>query len=204
MINIALHGQSGRMGQALSTLIAQDSELQLTSYADCDIIIDFSHPQALPALLERALASRRPLLIGTTGIQDRQPLIEASRQIPLLFSANFSLGVFALKQAAKAVADILGESALITLIEEHHTQKKDAPSGTALLLKESLQRTFPIFSLRTPGTIGNHTLMFSTEEEEITLTHRAKSRLLFARGALLAAKKLLSKPIGYYELQDII
>lgn len=201
-MKIALFGREGRMGSTIRALIPEIEGIEESPLSLCDVMIDISSPQATAEVLDRALERRCPLVIGTTGLVSLDPLKAASKTIPLLYAPNFSLGILALKKAAECVTSLL-EGATLHIIENHHLEKKDSPSGTALHLRESLGKG-EIFSMRTPETIGTHTLIFTTLDEEITLTHRAKSRTLFARGALIAAQRLSSKPAGFYGLQDII
>ncbi|MEX0962085.1 MAG: dihydrodipicolinate reductase C-terminal domain-containing protein [Simkaniaceae bacterium] len=195
-MKIGIHGKNGKMGQAITKCVGATY-----SFDECEIIIDVSHPSALPGLIPIARKRKVPLVVGTTGFEDLSPLKNLSKELPLLYAPNFSLGILATLKAALLIKEIINPKTLY-IIENHHLEKKDSPSGTALMLKNALGAS-DIFSLRTPETIGTHTLLFSNEEEEITLTHCSKSRMLFAKGALIAAKKLMKKPPGFYELSDL-
>lgn len=195
-----------------------------------DVLIDFSLPDALPALLEAAVRTQTPLVSGTTGLDEdlRQRLLAASSQIPILHSPNMSIGVNLVFLLAKQIAHALGEDADIEILEAHHNLKKDAPSGTALRLAEmaaegrslALQdvarysrhgilpsrprHEIGIQTLRGGDIVGEHTAYFCMQGERIELTHRATSRDIFARGALRAARWLLGRSPGLYSIQDTL
>jgi len=198
-MRVAIHKESGKMGQALLKAIAQNPHFERVPLGEESVTIDVSRPEGTLDLL---LTQSRPLVVGTTGHASLEPLKNCAQRVPVLYAPNFSLGILALKRAATAVQALLPEASC-HIIETHHTEKVDKPSGTALMLEKSL-KVDEVHSVRAVGNVGEHTLVFSTPNEEVTLTHRARSRALFAQGALIAAQKLLNMEPGFYELQDII
>jgi 4-hydroxy-tetrahydrodipicolinate reductase len=158
--------------------------------------LDFSSPGALKYSCEKALFFNCPLVVGTTGLLDshKNLLKKYSQSIPVFYSANYSLGIHCVHSMLKAIYDQL-DGWDIGMVETHHTEKKDAPSGTAISLKESIGRDFSIQSLRLKGVPGEHEIIFSNESEIIHLKHTAYSRQVFAKGALDCAKWILE--MGY-------
>lgn len=193
-----------------------------------DVIIDFSHPSALPDLLSYCKMNNVPAVIATTGYSDeeRAQITAASEQIPVFFTFNMSLGINLLAELAKKATQILGGQFDIEIIEKHHNQKKDAPSGTAIMLAEAINGeldnrdhyVYDRHSVRRPrdkdeigmhsvrgGTIvGEHEIIFAGHDEVITLSHSAQSREVFAVGAVNAAVFLSGKPAGLYAMSDLI
>jgi 4-hydroxy-tetrahydrodipicolinate reductase len=195
-----------------------------------DVIIDFTTPVATLSNLLVARAEKTPIVIGTTGITDEeQKVIESSAKlIPVLFSSNMSIGVNLLFDLAPAAAIALGEDYDIEIIEAHHNRKKDAPSGTAKTLLEKIaeakgkraegiavygrhgnigqrpKNQIGVHAIRGGGIIGEHTVVFAGENETIEITHRANSRDIFARGALMAAKYIIDKSPGLYTMTNVI
>ena len=191
-----------------------------------DVIIDFSHPNATEKLLKAAKVHKIPLVIATTGARDKlQSLIdEASKEIPVFFSANMSYGVHVLTEALKFLTPLLSNGYDIEILERHHNKKIDAPSGTAIKLLEAIQSVdseyFPIYD-RTQGEhrrdkkeigisamrggtiVGEHEVMFAGTDEVIEITHRAQSKKIFADGALKAAEKIMNKKAGFYTFNTI-
>ena len=228
MTNICLFGAGGRMGTAIAEIAAQHHVTIVESGGD--VSIDFSAPEALPSHVEAALAANKPIVIGTTGLTpDHHRLIdEAAKAIPVLQAANMSLGVNLLAHLVRQSAARLGPDWDIEIVEMHHRDKVDAPSGTALLLGEAAARgrgiefgpssdrgRDGIAGPRTPGRIGfaslrggsvagDHQVIFTGEGERIELGHRAESRAVFARGALQAALWLVGKPPGRYGMSDVL
>lgn len=197
-IKIGLIGAGGRMGQAINALHPTLPITRATSRKnlDCDVLIDVSSHQAL---LEN-LSANKPIVIGTTGHLDFTPIHEAAKRLPIFYASNFSLGAAILKQLSTFVARHFPSD--IDLIETHHTEKKDAPSGTALHLLANLAGA-RVHSLRSGQTIGEHTLIFNNAEEKLTLTHQVHSREAFAKGALAAARFLMTKPPGLYTMDNL-
>lgn len=195
-----------------------------------DVLIDFSTPEALPASLAAATETGTPILIGTTGLTpaDHARIDEAARHVAILQTANTSLGVNILRSLVEQAARRLGPDWDIEIVEMHHRHKKDAPSGTALLLgasanigrgapsPDALNRTDRMSDgTRTPGDIyyaslrggsvaGDHQVIFATEGERIELGHRAESRAIFARGAMKAALWLVGQEPGRYTMDDML
>lgn len=193
-----------------------------------DVIIDFSHPSVLPELLSYCKMNNVPAVIATTGYTDeeRAQITAASAQIPVFFTFNMSLGINLLAELAKKATQILGGQFDIEIVEKHHNQKKDAPSGTAIMLAEAINEelgnrdhyVYDRHSVRKPrdkdeiglhsvrgGTIvGEHEIIFAGHDEVITLSHSAQSREVFAVGAVNAAVFLSGKPAGMYTMSDLI
>ena len=226
-IRITLFAPEGRMGQAIAAAAAGTAGFEIVS-VDGDVLVDFSAPAALGESLRRAVSSGIPILIGTTGLDtdaDR-PIAEAARQIAVLRAANTSLGVALLSELVERAAAVLGPEWDIEVVEIHHRMKADAPSGTALALGESAARgrgwalnaergrdgiglkrhsgAIGFASLRGGTVAGDHDVMFLGPEERLILSHRAENRMIFARGALAAARFLVGKPAGLYSMRDVI
>jgi 4-hydroxy-tetrahydrodipicolinate reductase len=231
-IKLLIHGASGRMGQALLRLAAERDDLSvvaavarrplgddptktpflaasaLASAPDFDAAIDFSLPAGFDSIL--ALCRRRGagLVSGTTGLapDQREALAQAGAEIPVLWSANFSLGIAVLGELVERAAAAL-QGWDCDIVEAHHTRKLDAPSGTALALGALAEQngTQPHYaSLRAGDIVGEHVVQFATAGERIELIHRATNRDIFARGALHAASRLVGRPASFYRLRDMI
>lgn len=229
---LLVHGASGRMGQALVRLAPEFTRLelaaavagrvapemagvrgfsaaQLDTVPRFDICIDFSLPRAFDRILDLCMAHGAAFISGTTGLSDKQSarLDEAARDIPVLWAANFSLGVAVLadlvRQAAQALPDWQRD-----IVESHHVHKKDAPSGTALMLGQaalSAGGVEPAYaSLRAGDIVGEHLVQFAGQGERIELIHRATDRDIFARGALHCASQLAARAAGRYSVLDLI
>ena len=209
-----------------SVLVSSDIDSFLNA---CDIVIDFSLPEACEVLLEGALKNQKPLVIGTTGLSPHQAnlLKEASQKMPVLYATNMSLGVALLnKLVYQASAALDGFD--IEIVEMHHKHKKDSPSGTALTLSESAahgrgldldkvrisgrdgdigERTkdeIGVMALRGGDIVGRHTVGFYNDGEFIELNHTATSRNTFSKGAIRAASWLVDKEIGLYSISDCL
>lgn len=194
------------------------------------VVVDFSLPEATDINLQRCLEHRVPLVLGTTGLsaQQKSRLQEAARDIPIVFAANFSVGVTLLTRLAAMAAKALGEGWDAEIVELHHRHKRDAPSGTALRVAaavaeatdrdlDAVQRLeragetgartdaeIGIMALRGGDAVGEHTLMFIGQSERLELTHRALDRAIFARGALRAARWIVGKDPGLYDMPDVL
>ena len=192
-----------------------------------DVVLDCSLPKALPGLLEFCLREKLPLVVATTGYGEGEMslLDEAARRIPVFQSGNMSLGILLLRQLARQAAAVLGESFDIEIVEAHHNQKVDAPSGTAYILagavneglaspreyayeRHSLREPRPkdmigIHSVRGGTQPGEHSVLFAGFDEVVELTHRAYSKRIFAAGCLAAARWLPDKPAGRYNMDDM-
>jgi 4-hydroxy-tetrahydrodipicolinate reductase len=232
-IRLLIHGASGRMGQALLRLCGEQAGCQvvaavtnkspaqrvvdgvpffaakeLSGVPAFDAAIDFSLPEGFDPILALCVARGAALVSGTTGLseQQRDNLQTASKQIPVLWASNFSLGVAVLAELVeRASAALPGWDC--DVIEAHHTQKKDAPSGTALTLGQAAGSAgAPVHyaSLRAGDIVGEHTVQFTGLGERLELVHRAGNRDIFARGALHAAVRLVGKPPGTYRVRDLL
>lgn len=249
MIKILLSGCNGKMGQVITRLSEQYSDLRIAagldihdsgknSYPvysdpyqcieDIDVIIDFSNPDALKKILDFAVIRRIPAIIATTGISQAQKklLEDASRVIPVFFSANMSLGVNLLIDLVCKAARILEPNFDIEIIEKHHNQKLDAPSGTALAIADSINTALEqkqeyvydrhsrrkkrnkfeigIHAVRGGTIVGEHSVIFAGNDEIIEINHSAMSKDIFGTGALRAAKFLYRKAPGMYNMNDLI
>jgi 4-hydroxy-tetrahydrodipicolinate reductase len=235
MTSITLFGAGGRMGKAIAEAasLRQDVTIAATGgdVANVgDVFIDFSAPDGLEGNLQTALAAERPIVIGTTGLSPhhQRMIDDVARSIPVLQSANMSLGVNLLAHLVREAAARLGNEWDVEIVEMHHRNKVDAPSGTALLLGQSAAEgrgvsleevsergrdgiTGPrapgrigFASLRGGSVAGDHQVILAAEGERIELGHRAESRAVFARGAIEAALWLIGKRAGRYGMTDVL
>jgi len=205
-----------------------------SALADClsgvDVVIDFSRPQATLANVAACQVAGRRIVIGTTGFapQELEQIRKAAEVIPVMMAPNMSVGVNLCLQLLDVAARVLGDEVDIEVIEAHHRHKVDAPSGTALRMGEvvadALGRrledcavygrqgitgerdrfTIGFETIRAGDIVGDHTVMFAGEGERVEITHKASSRMTFARGALRAAKWLMDRPAGLYDMQDVL
>ncbi|MGN0818364.1 MAG: 4-hydroxy-tetrahydrodipicolinate reductase [Candidatus Coproplasma sp.] len=192
-----------------------------------DVIIDFSSPSVLKSELEYAVKNCVPVVLATTGYtQEHLALIESAAKSTAVFkTANFSLGVNLLVELVKRAAEVLGEDFDVEIIERHHNRKADAPSGTALMLADGVNSAFDnsreymngrsgivgkrgneigIHAVRGGTIVGEHEVMFAGEDEIVTLSHSARSKKVFAAGAVKAAKWIAGKPAGAYNMKDVL
>lgn len=214
-------------GDEISAALGREDLDQLGDLGrTADVVVDFSRPEALPEICAYVRRTGTPLLSGTTGFspdQHRQ-LESLGSSAPVLWSANYSLGVAVLCRALAAVSGVLKPDFDIELTETHHNQKADAPSGTAKLLLDAVDpqhKRKPVYgrrgitgprekkeigmhSLRGGTEAGTHTVSFFGPDEVLEITHRASSRQIFVNGALHAARKLCQMPKGRYELQELL
>lgn len=247
-MNILLGGALGRMGREVTLMAETLGETivcgvdvaysgqactypVVTGYeqatAEADVIIDFSRPDALPELLHLAMQRKLPVVLCATGYTDveLESIREAAQVIPVLRSANMSLGVNVLTELVSMAARTL-EGFDIEIVEKHHRMKADSPSGTALMLydaakKETGSETEPVYgrfgrtqkrtaaeigihAVRGGTVTGEHEVGFYGNGEQVILTHRAENRSLFAQGAVKAAHYLLDKPAGLYSMRDVV
>ena len=226
-IRIALFAPHGRMGQAIAAAVADDPGFALDA-DHADVLLDFSAPKALEASLDRAVSAAVPILIGTTGLDAAadERIARAARQVPVLRASNTSVGVALLSELVERAAQVLGVDWDIEIVEVHHRMKADAPSGTALTLAEAAARgrgsdlkaergrdgtglkrkpgAIGFASLRGGSVAGDHDVLFLGPEERVILSHRAESRMIFARGALAGARFLVGKAPGTYSMRDVI
>ncbi len=195
-----------------------------------DVLIDFTLPDALSNNLKYAIMHNKPMVIGTTGLNAQQLALidDAAKHIPIVFAANYSVGVNVMLSLVSTTASIMGEQADIEIIEAHHRYKKDAPSGTAMAIGESIaktlgrdlsrcavygregdtgernRQTIGFATIRAGDIVGEHTAMFATLGERIEITHKASNRLTFANGALTAALWLKLQKNGLYSMQQVL
>lgn len=250
MTRIIMHGCNGRMGQFITRLAEKETDMEIvagvdvsnhiqneypvfSSIADCDVeadvVIDFASAKAVDALLDYCVAKKLPCVLCTTGLSEEQlkKVKEASGEMAVLKSANMSMGINLLLKLLREAAPVLAAAGFdIEIVEKHHNQKLDAPSGTAVALADAVngalnnayeyvydrstrrevrpQKEIGISAVRGGTIVGDHDVIFAGTDEVITFSHRAYSREVFAKGALLAAKFLAGKPAGYYDMSDVI
>lgn len=190
--------------------IGKKVESDFNNIATSSILIEFTTPQATMEHLGLAIKKKVGMVIGTTALskEDMGKIKLASKDIPIVFSPNMSVGVNLLFRLVEDTSKALGKDYEVKMVEAHHTKKKDAPSGTGKILQEIVYKVrgkkVPIKSIREGDIVGDHTVIFETETEKLELTHHAKSRDIFAKGALDAAKFLSNKKTGLYSMQEVI
>lgn len=250
MTRVIMHGCNGKMGQTISALIAQDPEVELAAGIDarddghnpypvftdiekCDVeadcLIDFSTASAVEKMLEFCVDRNLPCVLCTTGLSEAQleKVKEASGRVAVLKSANMSLGINLLLKMLKEATGVLAPAGFdIEIVEKHHNQKLDSPSGTALALADSIneeldneyayvydrsgrrekrpKKEIGISAVRGGTIVGDHDVTFAGADEVITFSHRAYSKTVFGKGAVQAAKFLAGKPAGMYDMSDVI
>ena len=236
-MNLIINGAGGKMGKILTDMAVQNGENVIGAdiaegysrlediSADADCVIDFSNHKAAESVINYCVKKNLPVLIASTGHDENELKLihDASTKIPVFLSSNMSLGVALLADLAERVTKVFGQCD-IELIEAHHNQKLDVPSGTALTLAKRIQEadknlTFNIgrhengkrsqneigiHSLRYGSEVGTHEIIFSNGLETITLRHDAKNRALFAKGALSAMKWLVKQKPGFYDMRDFL
>lgn len=197
---------------------------------DFDVLIDFTHPSVTLKNLEVCRQAGKAMVIGTTGFtpEEKQQLSEAAKQIPIVFAANFSVGVNLCLKLLDTAARVLGDDVDIEIIEAHHRHKVDAPSGTALRMGEvvanalgrDLQKvavygregqtgarereTIGFATVRAGDVVGDHTVLFAADGERVEITHKASSRMTFAKGAVRSALWLQGRSAALYDMQDVL
>jgi 4-hydroxy-tetrahydrodipicolinate reductase len=241
MTRIIIAGANGKMGQALSRLAETYPNLVVAARIDvghelgevihkADVVLDFSAHDVTVSFVRLCAEHNKAIVVGTTGHTEaeREELLKFSRQIPMVWTANFSTGVNALYYLTRKAAEILGPSYDLEIVEMHHRFKKDAPSGTARTLAQILadarrlqiekvaqhgrqgitgERTtaeIGIHSMRGGDVVGDHTVIFAAAGERVELTPKASNRDTFASGALRAAQWIVGKPPGLYDMQDVL
>ena len=238
-MKIAILGAAGRMGRKLCEL-APEAGLEVVARVDVaegfdkewpagtEGVVDFSHHTALPPAIAKAADQGIPYVIGTTGVtaEEQKSVDAAAAKIPVVQSGNYSLGVNLLLALVRRAAAVLGPEYDIEITEMHHRHKKDAPSGTALMLAKSAaagrgaaqeftygrfgdtgerpRGEIAIHALRGGSVVGDHTVMFAGELERVELTHKAQDRAAFAAGALKALSWAKGKAPGIYTMQDVL
>ena len=248
-MDIILCGCNGKMGQAIVNESQKFCNMNIVAGVDikpdssksfpifssindvnikADIIIDFSNPLALNSILEYSQNQKLPVVICTTGFSKEQveKINEASKNIPVFYSGNMSLGINLLIELCQKATNVLGDSFDIEIIEKHHNQKIDAPSGTALMIANGIsehldekyeykynrttsrekrkKNEIGIHSIRGGTITGDHEVIFAGKDEIITISHHAASRNIFANGAINAAKYILNKTPGLYKMKNLI
>lgn len=249
MVKTVITGANGKMGKVLQDIISNRDDCVCIAGIDLkaeskeglkvyktvnelsevpDVIIDFSHPSALESLLDYALSSGCALILATTGYSadEIEKIKTASNDIPIFYTANMSLGINLLSELAKKAAAVLGDQFDIEIVEKHHNQKLDAPSGTALMLANGINKSrgdkytyvydrhsvrqkrsdkeIGIHAIRGGTIVGEHDIIFAGRDEVITLSHSAASKEVFAVGAVNAAVFMKNKPAGLYTMADMI
>ena len=250
MVKAIMHGCNGHMGQVITGLAAADEGIEIVAGIDlsdhiqntypvfksldecnvsADVIIDFCSAKAIDGLLSYSVRTKTPVVICTTGLSEEQveQVKEASASVAVLKSANMSLGINMLLKLLKEAAQTLAPAGFdIEIVEKHHNQKLDAPSGTALALADSINEAMDqrytykydrsqerakrsadeigISAVRGGSIVGEHEVIFAGTDEVIEFKHTAYSKGIFAKGAIEAAKFLAGKPAGFYDMSDVI
>ena len=250
MIKVMMHGCNGKMGQVISRLIAEETEMEVVAGIDTytgitnaypvfqkieacdveiDVIIDFSNAGAIDDLLAFCKEKKVPVVLCTTGLTEAQKeeVSKVSKESAVLISANMSLGVNLLLKLLKNAASVLAPAGYdMEVVEKHHNQKLDAPSGTAIALADSIneelnneyhyvydrsakrekrqEKEIGIMAVRGGTIVGEHDVIFAGEDEVITFSHTAYSKAVFGKGAVEAAKFLAGKQAGLYSMADVI
>ena len=249
MVKIILHGCSGRMGHIITDICEKDKDTQIvagvdafgSAYAgfpvyrsleecpDADVIVDFSTASAVDGLLAYSVGKKIPVVVCTTGLspEQTQMLTKASGETAVLKSANMSVGINLLEVLIAQAAPKLAAAGFdIEIVEKHHNQKLDAPSGTAIALAEAANnarageyefvydrsqrrekrpvKEIGLSAVRGGTIVGDHDVIFAGQDEVITLSHRAYSRAVFGKGAVEAAKFLAGKEAGFYTMHDVL
>lgn len=250
MTKIILRGCNGAMGQVITNIVKQDEAAEIVAGIDivdnrengypvflsidqcdkdADVLIDFASPKGMEGVLDYCVSKKLPAVLCTTGLSEAQlkRIEEDSKKIAILRSANMSLGINTLLKLVKEAAKVLAAADFdVEIIEKHHNQKVDAPSGTALMLADSINETMDyqyeytydrsqrrekrekkelgISAVRGGTIVGEHEIIFAGIDEVIELKHTAYSKAVFAKGSVSAAKFLAGKPAGYYNMKDVI
>ena len=248
MTKIIITGCSGKMGKSILSAAENREDVRIVGgvdlvapqqadfiYADsfehlecdADVIVDFSNPAVLESMLRFALTKKMPVVICTTGYSEEQKkqIKAAAEEIPVFYSGNMSLGINLIIELAKKAAAVFGEGFDIEIVEQHHNQKLDAPSGTALMIADAIaevktdaeyvydrhayrkkrdKKEIGIHSIRGGNIVGEHEVIFAGQDEVLTISHSARSKTVFAVGALNAAVYLKGKPAGMYNMSDLL
>lgn len=250
MTRIIMHGCNGKMGQVITGICKEDENVCIVAGIDvvdnrdngypvftdidacdveADVIIDFAAAAAIDKLLDYAKAKKIPVVLCTTGLSPNQinKVAETSKDVAILKSANMSLGINTIMKLLKEAANVFAPAGFdIEIVEKHHNQKVDAPSGTALALADSInearnneyeyvydrsqvrkkrdKKELGISAVRGGTIVGEHEVIFAGVDEVIEIKHTAFSKSVFAKGAVEAAKFLAGKPSGMYDMADVI
>jgi 4-hydroxy-tetrahydrodipicolinate reductase len=209
-MKVGLLGHQGKMGKVLTQELAKigwevvslsfDKKILKTELESCQVAIEFSSPKGLELLLEEALI---PLVLASTGLEKRlqEKIIEKSLNLPIFYTANYSLGLNKLMLLLKEASL---DHSKASISETHHIHKKDAPSGTAIMLKDFLHIQEPIVSLREKEVFGEHEITYNLEGEKLIFTHVALGREVFAQGVLAAAEFIKLKDKGLFSMKDLL
>ena len=241
-MKIAIVGAAGRMGKMLTALADANPALEVVAKidvsegydkawpADTEAVVDFSFHSAVPAFVQKAAAEGIAYVIGTTGLSagEQSVVDEAAKRIPVVQSGNYSLGVNLLLNLVQIAAKVLGPEYDVEVVEMHHRHKKDAPSGTALMLAKAAaegrgvdfdksaiygrkgmvgerpEGEIAVHALRGGSVIGDHTVMFAGDVERVEITHKAQTREAFAAGALKAAVWAVAQRPGIYTMRNVL
>lgn len=250
MIRVIMSGCSGKMGKVITGLVAEEKEMEIVAgidVSDCgqnpypvfqsleecsvdaDVVIDFSNAGGTDSLLDACVSKKMPCVLCTTGLSPEQIIHvkEASQKTAILRSGNMSVGINLLLKLLRQAAPVLAEAGFdMEIVEKHHSQKVDAPSGTALMLADAMneaagggyeyvydrsgrresrpEKEIGISAVRGGTIVGDHDVIFAGTDEVITISHRAYSRNVFAKGAVQAAKFLAGKEAGLYDMSNVI
>lgn len=250
MVRAIMHGCNGKMGRAITNLAKEDTEVKIVAGVDtytevpneypvfenieacdveADVVIDFSNAKAVDGLLDYCVKKQVPVVLCTTGLSEEQlqKVEEASEKVAVLRSANMSLGINLLMQLLKEATKVLSPAGYdIEIVEKHHNQKLDAPSGTAIALADSInsaaddqyeyiydrsqvrkkrdKKELGISAVRGGTIVGEHEVLFAGVDEVIEFKHTAYSRTVFGKGAVEAAKFLAGKSAGKYDMSDVV
>lgn len=250
MIRVIMHGCNGRMGQTITGILKDDAEAQIVAGIDCftgiendypvftelaecdveaDVVIDFANASAADGLLDYCVERKLPVVLCTTGLSKEQlaHVKAAGEKIAVLRSGNMSLGINTIQKLIAEAAKVLAPAGFdVEIVEKHHNKKLDAPSGTAVMLADSVNeamnqeyhyvydrsgvrarrdpKEIGISAVRGGSIVGDHDVIFAGPDEVITISHRAYSRAIFGNGAVSAAKFLAGKPAGCYDMGDVI
>jgi 4-hydroxy-tetrahydrodipicolinate reductase len=214
LINIAVPGLNGRMSTAIRDQISQDDDLKLVGIdSNPDVLIDFTAPEGVVEHLDYCLQHNIAMIIGVTGFSEEQfKLIEQSAtRIPIVLSANMSMGVNICYKLLAQAAKLFDSSWSVKISDVHHQHKKDSPSGTAKHMARVIaaERDIDISSIeitseRRGEVVGEHTVVFTSTNETVTINHTANTRDIFATGAINAARWIYGKKPGFYTMNDII
>lgn len=246
MIKVVVSGAKGKMGRAISRLIGHKMDMKVIAGYDIyyeesdiviyddlnkipdtpDVIIDFSHPTVVKKLTEYAVDKGVALVVGTTGLEDehKEMLLNASKKVPVFVSHNMCMGVFLLINLAKQASKVL-QGFDIEIVEKHHNQKIDAPSGTAIMIADAIKEVrkdadyvysradvrkkrdkneIGIHSIRGGNLVGEHTVLLIGENETIEITHKLASREVLAAGAVNVIRFIAKQKPGYYTMKDVM
>lgn len=250
MVKMIMHGCNGKMGQVITSICKEDENIEIVAGVDpytelknsypvfakisecdvqADVIVDFAAAPAVDELLEYSAKKQIPVVLCTTGLNEEQlaKVEEISKKVAVLKSANMSLGINMLMDLLQKAANVLAPAGFdMEIVEKHHNQKLDAPSGTALALADSINEALEnaydykydrskerkkrekyeigIQAVRGGNIVGEHEVIFAGTDEVIEFKHTAYSKAVFAKGAVEAAKFLAGKPAGRYEMSDVI